>query len=177
MNALLNSDSPARLSLELREANHPHVENRRRITGLSLVAAGALGMVALYQMGIIKRIPEPPLPGFDAEKVDASPEAYEKLSTPDAVLGIASYGATMTLAAMGGADRARTAPLVPLALAAKLTFDAVQAARLTVDQWTKHRAFCFWCLAASAATFAALPLVVPEARAALFRLQKSEDIV
>jgi hypothetical protein len=43
-------------------------------------------------MGIIKRLPEPKLPYLDADRVDASSEAYEWLSTPDAILGIASYG-------------------------------------------------------------------------------------
>ena len=38
--------------------------------------------------------------------------------------------------------------------------------KLTADQWTRHKAFCFWCLVASAATFATAPLVVPEAREA-----------
>ncbi len=38
-------------------------------------------------MGIIEHLPEPPLPYFDADKVDAAAEAYAKLSTPDAVIG------------------------------------------------------------------------------------------
>jgi len=49
-------------------------------------------------------------------------------------------------------------------------FDAVQAGKLSVNQWTEHRAFCFWCLLAAGSTFAAVPLVVPEARAALRQL-------
>jgi hypothetical protein len=44
---------------------------------------------------------------------------------------------------------------------------AAQAAKLTVDQWTKHRAFCFWCLTAATATFITLPLTWREARATL----------
>lgn len=77
-----------------------------------------------------------------------------------------SYATTLTLAAAGGADRWKTRPLVPLALAAKATVDAAQAARLTYDQWAKHRAFCSWCLSAAAATFITLPLTIPEARKA-----------
>lgn len=46
------------------------------------------------------------------------------------------------------------------------------AAKLTVDQWTKQRAFCEWCLAAAGATFAALPAVMPEATAAWRRLRR-----
>ena len=76
----------------------------------------------------------------------------------------------MGLAAMGGADRATQRPWIPLALAAKVLVDAAQSGKLTVDQWTKHRAFCFWCLLAAGATFATVPLALPEARAALDRV-------
>ncbi len=51
-----------------------------------------------------------------------------------------------------------------------MAFDAAQAGKLTVDQWTEHRAFCVCCLLAAGATFAMAPLVVPEARAALEQL-------
>ncbi len=127
---------------------------------------------ALYQLGVIDHLPEPPLPLLDADKVDASPEAYRYLSTPDGVLGLASYAATAVLASMGGPDRARTTPWLPLLAAAKTGADAAQAAKLTRDQWTEHRAFCSWCLLAAAATFATVPLVLPEARDALRRLRE-----
>ncbi|MDQ6803026.1 MAG: vitamin K epoxide reductase family protein [Acidobacteriota bacterium] len=122
-----------------------------------------MALIALYQTGIIPHLPEPSLPKLDADRVDASPEAYEKFATPDAILGLGSYVATMGLAAMGGADRAKEQPWIPLALSAKMLFDVGQAVRLSVDQATKQKAFCFWCLLAAAATFASAPLIVPEA--------------
>jgi len=97
--------------------------------------------------------------------------AYEKLSTGDAFLGFVSYGVTMLLAATGGPRRHETHPYLPLALAVKAGIDAAQAAKLTVDQWMKHRAFCSWCLAAAAATFAVVPTVVPELRASWRTMQ------
>jgi hypothetical protein len=70
-------------------------------------------------------------------------------------------------------DRSRMQPWIPLALAAKAGFDAFQAAKLTYDQYAKHRAACMWCLiAAAAATLARAALVVPEAKAALREVQK-----
>jgi uncharacterized membrane protein len=163
------------LSRQLRDAEDNFLEKRRGIVACGLAAAGAMGLITLYQIGIIKHLPEPPLPGFDADKVDASEEAYSYLQTPDAFIGLGSYAVTMGLAAMGPINRAATQPWIPLALLAKTTADATQAAKLTVDQWTKHRAFCFWCLLAAAATFAALPLAVPEAVEALTQLRKKLD--
>jgi hypothetical protein len=125
-----------------------------------------MGVIALYQIGATKHVPEPPLPLLDADKVDASKEAYEKLSVGDAFIGFVSYGVTMLLAAAGGPRRHVSHPWLPRALAVKAAFDALQAAKLTVDQWTKHRAFCSWCLTAAGATFAVIPAVIPELRLA-----------
>lgn len=161
--------NPAELSRALREGDGPFLSRRRGVVGLSLVSIASMGVITLYQTGIIKHLPEPP--GFDADKVDASPEAYAYFAIPDAALGLGSYAATLGLAAMGGPDRAATQPWIPLALAAKALFDAGQAGKLTIDQWTKHRAFCSYCLVAAAATFAALPLALPEARAAWQQLR------
>ncbi|MDX1584473.1 MAG: vitamin K epoxide reductase family protein [Thermoanaerobaculia bacterium] len=170
---LISSQKHAReLSRQLREGSGKHLSNRRSIAALSLAAAGAMGLISLYQIGLIRHLPEPPLPLLDADEVDASPEAYEKLETPDAVVGLASYGATVILATMGGRDRAREKPWIPLALAGKVMFDAVNAAKLTVDQWTRHRSFCFWCLLGAGATFAMVPLVIGEAREALAALDE-----
>lgn len=165
------SEARARaLSRALREGRVPSLTRRRKVVVLSLFAAGAMGLITLYQVGVIRHLPEPPLPMMDADTVDASTEAYAMLDTPDAALGLASYAVTLVLAAMGGPHRATERPWIPLALAAKVGADALQAGRLTVDQWTKHKAFCFWCLLAAGATFATVPLIIPEARAALRRL-------
>ena len=167
--------TPKQLSRQLREDGDHSLARRRGIVACGLAAAGAMGVITLYQIGIIKHLPEPPLPGFDADKVDASEEAYSYFQTPDAFIGLGSYAATMGLAAMGAKNRAETRPWLPLVLLAKTTGDAAQAARLTIDQWTKHKAFCFWCLLAAAATFAALPLAVPEAVEAVNHLRKKLD--
>jgi uncharacterized membrane protein len=158
---------PEHLSRAVREASDSSMRLRRGIIGLSLAAAGSMGLIALYQSGVIRHIPEPPLPALNADKVDASAEAFERFAVGDGFLGFVSYGVTMTLAAMGPPDRATRQPWIPLVLAAKVAFDVATASKLTVDQWTKHKAFCFWCLIAATATFATAPLVVDETRRAL----------
>jgi len=161
--------TPEQLSRDLRSGSGEFLRRRRRVLVLSLVAAGAMMPISLYQMGVIGHLPEPPLPRLDADAIDASASADAILATPDAVLGLGSYALTAWLAAAGGQDRVRTRSWIPLALAAKVGLDALFGAKLTVDQWTRHRAFCSWCLLAAAASVATVPLVVPEARAALRR--------
>lgn len=163
--------TPAQLSNELRKVQSPFLDKRRKLTALTLVSLGSMGILSLYQLGLVKNVPEPPLPYFSAEKVDGSAQGYAILQTPDSVLGIGSYAATLGLIAMGGKDRAQQLPWLPLALAGKAVFDAVVAGKLTVDQVVKHKALCIWCLVSTAATFAALPYALPEARAALEKLK------
>ncbi len=163
---------PEELSRQLREGSGEFLAQRRKVAGLALAAAGSMGLITLYQLGVIKHLPDPPLPGFDSDKVDAAAEAYSMFSMPDGPIGLGSYAATLGLAAMGGENRAVERLLIPLALAAKVTLDALQAGKLTVDQVKDHRALCLWCLVAAGATFAAVPQVIPEARAALRHLRR-----
>ncbi len=158
---------PEELSRQLRRGSGRYLRRRRGVVGLSLVAAGSLGLVTLYQIGLISHVPEPPLPFLDADTIDAAPEAYAMLSMPDGVLGIGSYAVTMALAAAGGKDRTTEHPWLPMALAAKVAFDAFVAYETTVEQWEEHRAFCLWCLLSASASVATVPLVLPETSAAL----------
>jgi hypothetical protein len=162
--------TPEELSQQLRNGTGAYMAQRRGIVSLSLVAVGSMGLITLYQMGVIKHLPEPPLSNLDADKVDASAEAYSRFSTPDGVLGIGNYAVTMGLAAMGGQERARTQPWIPLVLAAKVGFDVSQAIRLFFDQKTKQHAFCSWCLLAAGTTVAIVPLAIPETWAAIREL-------
>jgi len=171
----LTTPDPAQLSEQIRSASDDFTARRRRVVCLSLTSAACMGVIALYQIGATRHIPEPPLPGLDADAVDASGEAYARLLVGDAFLGFVSYGLTMLLAGVGGPRRHLSHPWIPLALAVKGGADALQAAKLTVDQWTKHRAFCSWCLAAATATFVAFPAMLPEAAAALRRVTGSGD--
>ncbi len=160
------SPNPKQLSEELRNGNSVALDRRRDIALLTLTAISSMAVISLYQLGILKRLPEPPSRLFNTKKVNASQEGYSKLDMPDAVLGLGSYAATLGLAAMGGKERAKTHPWIPLALAGKVFVDAAQAARLTRDAWVKHGALSIYSLVAAAATFATLPLALPEARAA-----------
>jgi hypothetical protein len=107
----------------------------------------------------------------DAEKVSSSPEAYKWLETPDALLGLGSDAVTMTLAAMGSPNRVKERPWIPLAMAVKVALDAVLASYLLLLQALKLRTLSLWSLLISAMTFARVPLVIPEARAALRQLR------
>jgi uncharacterized membrane protein len=139
---------------------------------LQTAAAATLSVVGLYQFGLLRSVPEPPLPGLDADRVDASGEAYALFTTPDSSLGIASAGVSLVLAGMGGRDRYRERPWIPLLLLGKSLFDAAGSAFLTAEQLTKHKKLCSWCAVTAALLVASVPAAVPEARAALRELRR-----
>jgi len=150
----------------LRRGADEFLSRRRRTAALSLLSIGSLGVVAAYQNGLVRHLPEPPLPRLDADRVDASGEAYQYLKTPDAALGIASTAATLILAGMGDANRRHERRWIPLALSAKTILDAGFGMFLTGEQATKHKRFCSWCLLAALASVASVPQTLPEAGAA-----------
>lgn len=161
-----------RVSDDLRRIDTPDLARRRAATGLTLVATAALGVVQAYQTGLLRRVPEPRLRGLDADTVDASGSAYQLFGTPDASLGIASYGASLVLFGAGPADRASTVPWLPLMAAAKAAMDAASGIFLFLEQITGHRKVCSWCTLAALANVATVPLVWPEARRAWRTLRR-----
>jgi hypothetical protein len=136
-----SSPTAERVSDDLRRGTGSFLEQRRRIAGQTSLASAAVGVVGLYQFGLIRRVPEPSLPFLGADAVDASGEAYQELRTPDAALGLLGVGVTLVLAGMGDRDRARTTPWLPLALAAKTAGDAGAGLYLLAEQLTKHRTY------------------------------------
>ncbi len=155
--------TPRELSHELRNEQSDDLNRRRWIIGLSLVGTAMGQLVTLYQTGIIKRLPDPPLPLIDSNKVDASDYAYKRFQTPDAVMMIVNYGLTAWLASAGGKDRAKTNPALPLMLASKTLVDSISCVELGREEWKENKAFCFYCQIATLCSFATLALSIPEA--------------
>ena len=155
--------SPRELSKQLREGQSADLNRRRWIIGLSFLGCAAAKIVGLYQVGIVKRLPDPPLEVFDSTRVDASDYAYKRLQTPDAFLMLGSYATTAALAAAGGENRAEENRALPLALAAKTAVDCVTALELSREEWGENKALCFYCQVATVCSFVSLALAIPEA--------------
>lgn len=159
--------NPSQLSHELREENNADLTRRRWIIGLSMIGATMAQVVSLYQTGIIKELPDPPLPGFDSDRVDASEYAYSRFQTPDGFMMLTNYSITAWLAGAGGKDRAQDAPWLPIALTAKTLIDSVVAAELAREEWSENEALCAYCQIATLCSFASVALSLPEAMSAV----------
>ena len=157
---------PSQLSRELREGDAPELNNRRLIVGLSLVGVGMAQIVSLYQIGIVKHLPDPPLDVFDSDKVDASDYAYKRLLTADGFLMLMSYATTAWLAGTGGEKRSQTHPLLSLLMGAKILLDLVSAAELAREEWNDNKKLCPYCQTATLASIGSLVLAWPEIKRA-----------
>ena len=163
------------LSRELREGDSPDLTRRRWIIGLSMVGASIGQLVSLYQTGIIDHLPDPPLPFVDADKVDASNYAYNKLDTPDGLMMVVNYGFTAWLAGAGGIDRAKTNPILPIAMGLKTLIDAAVCTELAREEWSENQAFCEYCQLATLCSYLSVALAVPEMLTAINALMGQND--
>ncbi len=170
MESLIKKDTQ-QLRRELQKSNKSNLRARRTIIGLSLLGMGAMTAVSLFQTGIIKHLPDPPIDGFDSDKVNSSDTAYA-LGVPDGTLSLASLAANIPIAAFGGANRAETQPLVPLAAAAKASVEAAVAGWYFYQMPTKEKKWCGYCIVGALANFGIAALSLVEAKKAWKELKR-----
>lgn len=110
-------------------------------------ALGTLIPVALYQIGTIKELPDPPGRLFDSPRIVTSSSAFP-LGIPDAVLGFASYGSTLALLILADPPGTRTGRIAR----SKLLLDGALAAFNFGKQIVRYGKLCSWCTATAVAT-------------------------
>ena len=157
------------LSEMLRTTGGVYMFCRRGIVLTSFLGGLSMMMVALYQIGIVSRLPELPWSRLRTSQIAAVAPAFRPLGLPipDSFLGLINYAVTAALAGFAGPDRHQHLPWIVLLMAAKVLADATLAGVLTWVQWRWYGAFCMYCLIAALASFAAVPLMVPELWAVL----------
>jgi len=87
--ARTNTMQADKLGSEMREDSTPALSRRPKSIGFCLASIASLGVITLYQTGILRHLPDPPLPGFNAEKVYGSAQAFSHIGLIDAALAIA----------------------------------------------------------------------------------------
>jgi uncharacterized membrane protein len=116
-------------------------DNYPLLIAASCAALATLVPIAMYQLNVITQLPDPPLRVFDSERITKSKAAHP-MGIPDALLGLASFGTTLTLAIL--ARRNKTAKML---LGVKLGMDASVAAFNAVRQVAEFGKLCSWCTA------------------------------
>jgi uncharacterized membrane protein len=155
--------TPATLRAGIRNDTSRAMRLRRAAAAAALVGIAGMMATTLLQLGLVKRLPELPLRGFDTEKVNTSDEAYS-WGGPDSPINMLGHALSLTLTATGMPDRARSRPFLPLLAAAVELPQALIAAKYLFHQMPViDRAWCPYCILDALAHFTTLALMLPEA--------------
>jgi uncharacterized membrane protein len=131
--------------------------NDTLLLGACCSALATLVPVALYQTGLLKRLPDPPSSIFDSERI-ASSKAAHPFGVPDALLGLASFGTTLALILLSRENQTAKRLLGP-----KLVLDAAAGAFNAGRQVVGFGKLCSCCtgtvIAAGAMAYAGRGLI------------------
>lgn len=155
--------SPRDLVEQTRNDRSPNMQRRRGVIAVSLLGIASMGLTTLLQMGIVRRLPDPPIRRFDTKRVNLSEEAFG-YGGPDSPIVILMHAINMVMATTGGADRARHHPWLPLLAASLAGAQSAMAAKYLFYQMPYvDEAYCPYCIVDALTHFATLGLVLPEA--------------
>ena len=163
---------PRQLRRELQEGDSRDLRLRRAVIGLSVAGMASMAMVSLFQTGVIQHLPDPPLGRFDSDKVNSSETAYH-WGVPDGTVSMASHAANVVLAAIGGEERIRRQPWVPLMAAISAAAQAVVAAKYLFHEMpVKQKRWCGYCIVDALAHLGTFALTLPAAIKAVSALSR-----
>jgi uncharacterized membrane protein len=155
--------TPGALRERIQNDSSRNMRLRRAATAVSLLGIATMAATTLLQMGIVRRLPDPPVGNFDTWKVNSSDEAYS-YGGPDSPINILAHALSIVVAATGGPDRASRHAWLPLLAAAIEAPQSLVAAKYLFHQMPYvDEAWCPYCIADALAHFATLGLVLPEA--------------
>lgn len=155
--------SPEDLRHDARDDRSGHMRRRRGAVAVSLIGIGAMAFTTMLQMGMVRRLPDPPIRKFNTKRVNLSDEAFS-YGGPDSPIVILMHAINMVMASTGGADRARHHPWLPLLAASLAGAQSAMAAKYLFYQMPYvDEAYCPYCIVDALAHFATLGLVLPEA--------------
>ena len=157
-------DEARQLRRDLQRGKTTHVNLRRAVIGASVLGVASMVPVTLLQTGIVHHLPDPPIKGFHSDAANSSLIA-DQFGVPDGSMAVASFAVNIPIAAFGGADRARTKPLVPLDAAAKAGVDFASSAWY-FNEMRRGKKWCPYCIVGAISSLAVFLLTVPEACAA-----------
>lgn len=138
---------------KIKKKSNGTTENRRNIALLS--AAGLIDFVpiSLYQLGIIRHLPDIPAKLFDSDYVNASKDA-QVMGIPDGPVSLLMYAANLVLVA--GAVKKKERNWVDYLIAGNAMGQAAGGVYYLYDMIVKQKKICPYCVTGALINFAAL---------------------
>jgi len=142
---------------ELLHGHDPALRRRRTIATIAAFLAAEFALLGMRQYGVLRRLPDVPLRGFDANAVTTSRAAYP-LGIPDSALAVIGCGALIALATAHGSARSGRSRWLDRALAAGVAAGAAGAVGYLASMARLGRV-CVYCVTGAAALLSLVPLV------------------
>jgi uncharacterized membrane protein len=136
---------------------------RRGFVGCSLAGMASMMPTLLVQTGLLKRLPDPPLPGFDSARVNLSRDAFP-FGIPDSSLTLLDFAANLPLATYPDSPESPRPPSIAVFAAGKPSVVALISGWLFYRMPAHERAWCGYCIVAASANFAILALTLADVR-------------
>jgi hypothetical protein len=160
---------PLTLREDLRHRHSDGLRRRRAIVVLSMLGLASSALVTLYQVGLVRHLPDPLFRRVHADNVNAPCVSYQ-YGLPHAMLSLATHTANILFAGMGTDARASITPWIPIVAAGKAAADAgVAVTHLASDRHGSERSWCGYSLIDAVTRLGAAMLALPEALDALRR--------
>lgn len=145
---------------ELLYSHNKDLNKRRKVLALAAFGVADYSFIALYQAGVIKKLPDLPFKAFDSNKVNAAPDAY-MLGAPDGAVSALIYAATMVLATWKGTKKSGRKPIHDVALGAAIAGNAAGAIYYMNNMLFKQKKLCIHCLVGALNNFAEAIIIAP----------------
>ncbi|WP_425450213.1 vitamin K epoxide reductase family protein [Virgifigura deserti] len=173
MQATSGDMNPQDLRRRIQWDDSAEMRLRRAAIGTSLVGIASMAIVTLFQTGVIKHLPDPPLESFHSDKVNSSSVAFG-YGMPDGPITLGAHAVNIALAAAGPPERHRDRPWIPLLATAIAGAQAAVAAKYLFYQMPKvDKAWCGYCITDALTHFGTFALTLPEAGKAVAALMES----
>lgn len=154
--------SPVR---KIRKYNDRNTKNRRSIGLLSAIGILDFIPISLYQLGVIRHLPDMPGEIFNSDYINASEEA-QVAGVPDGPVSLLMYAANLVLISFTLKKKEKQNK-TDLLLAANSIGQAAGGVYYLYNMATKQKRICLYCVTGALINFAAL---IP-----LYRLFKNRN--
>ncbi len=142
---------PGNIITTLRLDSSIAMDNRRYITALSALGLLDFGLMSLFQMGALRKLPDLPLGIVESEKVISSKDAAI-LQLPDAVIALNLYAANFLLVALASVQK-KHSRIYDLLLSGVVAGNAAGALYFVLNMIFVQKKACIYCIAGALINF------------------------
>ena len=151
---------------QLRQGQSASLKRRRKIALLSILGILDFIPISLYQLGIIRHMPDLPGKIFDSDKANGSKDAYV-MGVPDGPISLVLYALNIVLASVGGSRKSGRHPIFDLLLGGAILGSVIGGISYMYNMIFKQQKACIYCITGALLNLAMLRSLIPEVRKSL----------